>query len=275
MDMELPLIQIYFCALDVETTGSMRNLRLVELGASRFRLDASEPRSFVTLVDPGVPISTASTLIHGITDTMVAGAPRAPEALEGFFRFASGCVLLAHNASFDAAAISMELARHCMEAPELIVLDTLGLARRLLPGPSDHRLATLVSWLGLFTGCAHRALPDAAAAREVFRAAVRGIEGWEDMPLHRLVKLTGAHRFGRYRLEEVELPPGLEAIREALRGEVPVKIIYSGGTRGLAPRTISPRCLYVRRGVAYLEAWCHQSGKVKRYRVDRIIDARY
>ncbi len=275
MDMGLPLGEAEFCAFDVETTGSMRNLRMVEMGASRFRLDGGEPESFTTLVDPGVNISRASTLIHGITDEMVEGAPEAPEALERFFRFAEGCVLLAHHASFDTAVVSMELTRHRLPVPAFDILDTVGLARRLIPGPPDFKLTTLVCWLGLFTGCAHRALPDAAAAREVFREAVRNIAGWEELPLGELMRMTGVHRFGVYRPEEVELPPGLAVIREAMESGRSLKMVYDGGTRGPAPRTISPRRLYERRGLLYLEAVCHDSGRLKCYRIDRIIRASY
>ncbi len=271
MDENTPLGQVDFCAFDVETTGSMSRIRMVELGASRFRLEG-EPSSFTTLVDPRVRISSFVTSIHGITDDMVKGAPQAHEALEGFFEFAQGCVLLAHNASFDTAVVSMELTRHAMPVPEFLILDTVSLARNLIPGPPNYKLSTLTDWLGLFTQCAHRGLPDAVAAREVFRAAVKSLEGWWTLPLSAMGSYTRYRAFGRYHVEDVELPPGLEAIREAMAEGRPLRVVYAGGSRGTAPRLITPQGLFERGGCVYLEAYCHQSCQVKHYRVDRILE---
>lgn len=271
MDENTTLGRIDFCAFDVETTGSMSRIRMVELGASRFRLEG-EPSSFTTLVDPRVHISSFVTRIHGITDDMVKGAPRAREALEEFFDFARGCVLLAHNASFDTAVVSAELARHALPVPEFLILDTVSLARNLIPGPPNYKLSTLTDWLGLFTQCAHRGLPDAVAAREIFRYAVKSLEGWESLPLSAMKGYSRCEAFGPCRVEDVELPPGLEAIREAMGEGRPVRVVYAGGSRGTAPRLITPQGLYERGGCVYLEAYCHQSCQVKHYRVDRILE---
>jgi DNA polymerase-3 subunit epsilon len=271
MDEYRLLPEVDFCAFDVETTGNASRIRMVELGATRFRMEG-ECEFFSTLVDPGVHISSFVTCIHGITDEMVAGAPGAREVLDSFFTFASGSVLLAHNAPFDTAVVSVELTRHAMPVPDFPILDTLSLARRFIPGPPNYKLSTLTDWLGLFTQCAHRGLPDAVAAREIFRIAVGSIENWRSLTLCDLRGLCGAGAFGRYRAEDIELPPGLEAIREAMGEGRAVRVIYSGGSRGLAPRLITPQGLYERRGFIYLEAYCHESCVVKHYRVDRIIE---
>lgn len=273
MDEQRLLPEVDFCAFDVETTGNESRIRMVELGATRFRMEG-ECEFFSTLVDPGVHISSSVTCIHGITDDMVAGAPGAREALERFFSFASGSVLLAHNASFDTAVVSVELARHAMPAPEFLILDTVSLARRFIPGPPNYKLTTLTDWLGLFTQCAHRGLPDAVAAREIFRTAVGSIEGWESCTLSDLKGLTRRSVFGRYHAADVELPPGLEAIRDAIKEERAVHVIYEGGSRGLAPRLITPRRLHEKQGFVYLEAYCHESCAVKHYRIDRILECK-
>ena len=56
---------------------------------------------FATLVDPGMPISPFVSVLTGITDRMVAGAPPIDSVLPAFLEFAAGAVLVAHNAPFD------------------------------------------------------------------------------------------------------------------------------------------------------------------------------
>lgn len=264
MDESRPLAEVDFCAFDLETTGWSSSIRMVEVGASRFRLGGECGEPFSTLVDPGVPISPTVTAIHGITDEMVRGAPSAPEALEAFFGFAAGCVLLAHNASFDTAVVSWELTRHALPVPGFTVLDTLALARRRFPGLPGYGLAALADWLGLFMPCAHRGLPDAEAAREVFREAVRSAEGWEAAPLSALLAEAGGCSFKHYESEPEALPPGLEALGRSK----PLFIVYDGGSRGPAPRKVTP--LSVSGDRLHLFAYCHLSGALKSFRMDRI-----
>lgn len=270
MDENRPLGEIDFCAFDVETTDSEQGVHLVELGASRFRLAEECGEPFTTLVNPGVPISPFVIDIHGITDDMVRDAPYAPQALEAFFAFAEDCVLLAHNASFDTGVVSQELTRHAMPVPGFPILDTLSLARRYLRDMPDYRLSTLAERLGLFTQCAHRGLPDALAARDIFRASVKSIEGWEGLTLASLMRKGRRCAFQHYSLEGADLPPHLEIIREARK----VRIVYAGGSRGPAPRLVTPRYLYESNGRVYLRAYCHESCVVKHYLVERIAEVR-
>jgi DNA polymerase III epsilon subunit family exonuclease len=265
MDESRPLAEIDFCAFDLETTGWSSHIRMVELGASRFRLDGECGEPYSTLVDPGVPISPAVIAIHGITDEMVRGAPHAPEALEAFFEFAAGCVLLAHNASFDIGVVSWELTRHELPVPGFKVLDTLRLARRRIPELPNYSLGTIADRLGLFRPCAHRGLPDAEAAREVFREAVRSIEGWESMPLSALKEEAGDLGFRHCAREPAALPEGLEALQQSRV----MRIVYDGGTQGLDPRPITPQA--VSEDCMHLYAYCHITSTMKSFRIDRIL----
>ena len=79
-------------ALDLETTGlDVASDRIVQIGtvAMRGPVIADEPR-IDTRVDPGVPISAASTRIHGITDPGVAGAPKLAELFESLAEMLAG-----------------------------------------------------------------------------------------------------------------------------------------------------------------------------------------
>src|SRR5690554_7754932 len=118
-----PLRALEVVAFDTETTGLdlRRGDTAISLGACRIvnsRLLASD--SFDMRIDPGRPISPASTAIHGLTDDDVAGAPPLAVVLPRFRDYVGDAVLLAHNASFDLRALQAS-----GTALNMPVLDTL------------------------------------------------------------------------------------------------------------------------------------------------------
>lgn len=124
---------------------------------------------FTTLVNPHVPIPASITLLTGITPAMVESAPSTADALAAFLDFAafrSGTVLVAHNAPFDVRFLKTACTRHGVSWPFPAVLDTLRLARRLVPRGEvrNHRLNTLARVFGTHPP-AHRALSDAVPPR--------------------------------------------------------------------------------------------------------------
>jgi len=113
-DANLPLPNVQFVALDLETTGLYPvSCRIVEFGAVRFKLAKGELHRFEQLVDPECPIPSDATRIHGITDAMVCSMPTVAATLPIFLGFLGDpdTVLLAHNASFDLGFLSFALAK--------------------------------------------------------------------------------------------------------------------------------------------------------------------
>src|SRR5271154_2523994 len=151
-------------AFDLETTGLVAELdRGVEIGAVRFDATGRELGRFERLVNPERPMSPAAQAVHGISDSDLAGAAPARVVLPEFLDFlsASGVVaLLAHNSSFDARFLGVELGRAGLGRPELPLVDTLALARRQIPDLRDHRLDTLARLFNLGADDLHRALGD-------------------------------------------------------------------------------------------------------------------
>ena len=94
------LVDVQFCVVDLETTGSTASDAITEIGAVRVR-GGDVTGEFQTLVNPRVGIPPLISVLTGITNSMVAGAPGLAEALPSFLEFARGCVLVAHNARFD------------------------------------------------------------------------------------------------------------------------------------------------------------------------------
>ncbi|MCL5735474.1 MAG: exonuclease domain-containing protein [Actinobacteria bacterium] len=162
------LAEIAFVALDLETTGARPGRsKITEIGAVRIE-GFREVAHFNTLVNPMRPIPPMITQITGITQEMVADAPRIDEVIPGLLDFLKGAIVVAHNAAFDVGFLNYELRR--LKGRQLGggAIDTLPLARALAPGLPNYRLGTVANALGAPVGACHRALADAQAACHVF-----------------------------------------------------------------------------------------------------------
>jgi DNA polymerase III epsilon subunit family exonuclease len=157
-----------FVVVDLETTGlTPRSARICEIGAVRVReLELEE--EFETLVNPGVPIGPAITALTGLRDAQLRGQPSAATAVRRFLSFAGDAVLVAHNARFDLSFLDSETERLTGARIAGPVVDTVGLARRLLEGRTRRAgLASLAHFFGTAARPCHRALPDALATAEI------------------------------------------------------------------------------------------------------------
>ena len=165
---EVPLELARFVVVDLETTGLRPGQsRICEIGA--VRVDGLAPAgTFETLVDPGEPLPRLVASLTGIADADLAEAPGPAEAVRRFLAFAGDSVLVAHNARFDLAFLDREVERLTGRRVAAPVVDTVGLARRLLAGRVPRAsLASLSHFFGTSVRPCHRALPDAQATAEV------------------------------------------------------------------------------------------------------------
>ncbi|MGH8911999.1 MAG: exonuclease domain-containing protein, partial [Acidimicrobiia bacterium] len=105
-DMGMPLSEVTFCVLDLETTGgSPQQCEITEMGGARYRL-GQEIGSFQTLVNPGSPIPPFITILTGITQAMVVEAPQVDAALPAFLEFIGDAVVVGHNIRFDMSFLA-------------------------------------------------------------------------------------------------------------------------------------------------------------------------
>jgi DNA polymerase-3 subunit epsilon len=178
----MPLAELEFAVVDLETTGwSPEAAAITEIGAVRVR-GGRCLGEFASLVNPGTPVPPPIEHLTGITDWLVAAAPKVASVLPGLLNFAEGCVLVAHNAPFDLAFL-MAACKDCgLTWPGFTVLDTVTLARRVMDPDEipDCKLATLAGFFGARTVPCHRALADARATADVLgwlirRLAHRGV----------------------------------------------------------------------------------------------------
>lgn len=152
-----------YAVLDLETTGlSPSSDRIVEICVLLIDASGREERCLVSYVHPGVSIPAEVSRIHGITDAEVANAPSMERLVEGVNRVLAGRIIVGHNVGFDLKFLEANGVRR--SSP---VMDTLPMARVLLPGLSNHKLVTLRELFGIETGTAHRAEADVRATWEI------------------------------------------------------------------------------------------------------------
>ena len=174
-----------FVVFDLETTGfSAAKNKIIEIGAVKV-VNGSITERFSTFVNPKVPIPYEIEQLTHITDDMVLDAPMIHEILPQFMEFCQNAVMVAHNADFDMSFIRHNCDLLGLEC-EKTVLDTLALARVLLPSLNRFKLNTIAKALNISLENHHRAVDDAACTAEIFTKFVemlreRGIETMENL----------------------------------------------------------------------------------------------
>ena len=173
--------------VDVETTGGSPTAghRVTEIAAVRVA-GGTITDTFSTLVNPDRRIPPRIRALTGISDGMVATAPRFREIAECFAGFLQGGIFVAHNAAFDWRFLSAELERSIGAVPVGRQLCTVRLARKLLPQLPSRSLDSLACFFDLRIAARHRALDDARATAELLLRLLtmleeREITRWADL----------------------------------------------------------------------------------------------
>lgn len=166
---------VEFVVVDVETTGlDPKNERVVEFAAWHFN-SAGQLGWFSQLCNPGKPISSTLTAIHGIDDAMVAKAPQTGEALVRFLYWLAErrhAILMAHNAPFDTRFILAEAAREEIYWAPPAMLDTLEFAKRRVKLKS-YKLTSIRDHYRIPPGQQHNALYDCRCLAKAFLHMLR------------------------------------------------------------------------------------------------------
>lgn len=171
---------------DIETTGfSPVKNKIIEIGAVRVEEGKIVGR-FSSFVNPDVPIPFEIEKLTGINDNMVLDAPKIEKVLPEFLEFCEGAVMVAHNAGFDISFIKENARQQGLEFNPT-VLDTVSLARVLLPNLNRFKLDTVAKELKISLANHHRAVDDAGATAEIF---VRFIKMLKERDIFDLTQLN-------------------------------------------------------------------------------------
>lgn len=160
-----------FIFYDTETTGTQIDKdRVIEIAA----YNSSSGESFVSYVNPEIPIPEDASKIHGIYQDMVVDAPKFPEVFQRFREFCGAdCMLVAHNNDgFDLPLLNRECQRHSVAPLSFRSIDSLKWAKKYRPDLPKHNLQYLRQVYGIEENRAHRALDDVLTLHKVFSALI-------------------------------------------------------------------------------------------------------
>jgi DNA polymerase-3 subunit epsilon len=229
-----PVLRGRVACVDLETTGGMAvHHRIIEVGIVLLE-DGAIVEQWSSLVNPGVRIPSSIAEFTGISNEMVADAPRFEDLRGEVRQRLDGRLFIAHNARFDYGFVRNEF-RRLGEKFSAPVLCTVRLSRSMFREHARHNLDALIERYGLDCSARHRALGDAAVLPALL-AAFEGVAG-----VDRLQEAATAA------LNESRLPPHLphdlaEDLPEGpgvylFRGEGGA-LLYVGKSRNLRSRVI-------------------------------------
>lgn len=191
---------------DTETTGvKPEKDRIIEIAA----FDPFRKKSFVQLINPGIPIPSEASAIHHITDDMVRSEPDFKDITSQFIDFCKGeSVLIAHNNdNFDLKFLQNEFSRNDIEMPNWKFLDSLKWARRYRPDLPRHSLQFLREVYEFPANNAHRALDDVIILEKVFSSMIGDLSIEDVLELLKQKKSVLRMPFGKHQGKSLEKIP--------------------------------------------------------------------
>jgi len=194
-----------YVVFDIETTGfSNVEDRIIEIGAVKVR-GGEIVDCYSTFVNPGIPIPFEITNLTSITDEMVMEAQKIDVILPEFLEFVGDAALVAHNANFDVGFIEQNC-KNLGLPHKYTYLDTVALARVLLPTLAKYKLNIVAKALGISLENHHRAVDDAGATAEIF---VKFVEMLKERDI---TTLSDVNRFGDTNADAIKKMPTYHAI---------------------------------------------------------------
>ncbi|MDY0779548.1 exonuclease domain-containing protein [Tenacibaculum sp. IB213877] len=157
-----------YAILDIETTGGKFNEEgITEIAIYKF--DGHQVvDQFISLVNPEREIQEFVVKLTGINNKMLRNAPKFHEVAKRIIEITEGCVIVAHNSSFDYRILKTEYKRLGYNY-QRNSLCTVNLSKKLIPEQPSYSLGKLCRNLGIPLSDRHRATGDALATVQLFK----------------------------------------------------------------------------------------------------------
>lgn len=156
-----------YVALDLETTGlNPLTDRIIEIGAAKV-VDGEIVSTYTTLVNPQIPVSTMISKLTGINSEMLTNQPLVGDIISDFVEYTENMPILGHNVIFDFSFLKKAAVNNKLTF-EKDGIDTLKMARRILPNLEHKGLEYLCNYFSIYPENTHRALDDAISALKLY-----------------------------------------------------------------------------------------------------------
>ncbi len=252
-----------FVAFDTETSGAYPlGSEVVEFGAVKWA-DGKIVDELQFLAKPREPMTDFIMKIHGISNEMVEGKKPFIESIDRVLKFFEDCYLMAHHAAFDMGFLAVEIENAQKIFPNHPVLCTSLLSQKLIHGSENHKLQTLVKFLKLDGGSAHRALDDAKSCLRV------GLHCFEKMQekgtLAEIFKAQSkVYKWEQFAMSKVNAEI-LEPLKKSIQQKRNISIRYKKETR-----SIFPLGLVRQPDGDYISGICQKDNQRKRFFLNAI-----
>lgn len=271
MLLDTPWSELTFVGFDIEATGPYPlEGEICEIAAVRWE-GGQITGEFQTLIKPELPMSDFIIGIHGITNEMVAEAPKIREKIGAFREFICNDILIAHHSPFDMGFLALEFERARLPLPEEPVLCSSLISRKVITEAENHKMQTLIKLLNMNQGIAHRALDDAKACVELFSKCMERLG--EEKTLRDLMDLQEKQLYWKnFSIDYLLKNENTRAILNAIEKKKPVIIVYQGGSLK-GERQVTPKGIVRSPDGDFLAAMDENDPQVKRFYLGKIKSA--
>ena len=160
-----------YSIIDIESNGAgFRKESIIEIAI--YKYDGHEiVDQFISLINPENEITPFVQKLTKISPKMVKTAPKFHEIAKRVVEITEGTTLVGHNIDFDYRMLRQEFKRLGYEF-KINTLDTIPLAKKLIPEAESYSLGKLVKSLGIPLSDQHRAGGDARATLDLFKLLI-------------------------------------------------------------------------------------------------------
>ena len=160
-----------YSIIDIESNGAgFRKESIIEIAI--YKYDGHEiVDQFISLINPENEITPFVQKLTKISPKMVKTAPKFHEIAKRVVEITEGTTLVGHNIDFDYRMLRKEFKRLGYEF-KINTLDTIPLAKKLIPEAESYSLGKLVKSLGIPLTDQHRAGGDARATLDLFKLLI-------------------------------------------------------------------------------------------------------
>ncbi len=203
-----------YTVVDLEMTGlNVKKDKVIEIGAARVR-NGKVVETYETFLNSVSEVPERITKLTGITTEMMQSGVLEDEGMSALIEFIGDDVLVGQNFSFDYKFIRQWAVNHKV-AVNNSYLDTLILARKLLPVEQSKRLEELCNYFGIQRENAHRALYDAIETSEVYLKLLE-LSKEEFVPKEMTMKVKKISPITKAQVEQIEKYRQLHNVTEPI-----------------------------------------------------------